>query len=164
MTEQLTNNELQKMWKETVVALCKALACWKGGKPRTFQWVSRLRFKPATFQIKIQKANNCTPKHLVQYIKYEYKQMTILQSHPGYYVMLNSKQQYSASIFRVYKPLPELPDPEDDESISMFLYNTRINLQLYATITSQKTNRHQHCCKNVKFRFIYVITCEVLPQ
>jgi hypothetical protein len=39
--------------------------------------------------------------------------------------MLNSKQQYSASIFRVYKPLPELPDPED-ESISMFLCNNNI--------------------------------------
>lgn len=40
-TTEQSNNELQKMWKEMVVALCKALACWKWGKPCTSR-VSRL--------------------------------------------------------------------------------------------------------------------------
>jgi hypothetical protein len=40
--------------------------------------------------------------------------------------MLNSKQQYSASIFRVYTPLPELLDPDDDDdSTGKLLCNTR---------------------------------------
>jgi len=32
--------------------------------------------------------------------------------------MLNSEQQYCASIFRDYTPLPDLLDPEDGDSIS----------------------------------------------
>jgi hypothetical protein len=40
---------------------------------------------------------------------------------PGYYVMLNTKQQYSASVFKVYTPLPELLGPEGDDSISKLL-------------------------------------------
>jgi hypothetical protein len=80
-----------------------------------------------TFQIKIQKANNCAPKHLVQHIKYEYKEMTILQVFQDI-IILNCKQQYFASVFRVYTPLPELLKPEDDDSISKLLCNTRIIL------------------------------------
>jgi hypothetical protein len=78
--------------------------------------------------------------------------------------MLDSKEQYSGSVFRVYMPLPELLDPDDDDSISKLLRNTTIKLCLYATITSQKANRHQDCCENVKLHFIYAITCEVLLQ
>jgi len=123
MTEQSVNNELQTMWKEMVVAFCKALACCKWRKPRTTQWVSRPRFKPPTFQIKIQ------------------RQITVLQtfgtthqiriqtndssSLPGYYVTLNSIQQYSASIVSVYMPLAELLGAINNR-ISKLLRNNNI--------------------------------------
>ena len=88
-----------------VLALCKALACWNWGKPRTSQWVSTLKNIPPTFQIKIQKANNCTPN-----IWYNTSNMNTNDNSsrlPGHYIKLNSKQQHSASIFSVYMPLAE---------------------------------------------------------
>jgi hypothetical protein len=145
------NNELQKTWKETVVGTCML-----DMRKTTLCPVSRPRFKPTTFQIKIQKANNCTPNIWKNTSNTSTNDNASLL---GYYGMLNTKQQYSACLQGLLSSWTAWswgwqPQADPMKHRELFMTLCRINILRW------------HCDRTAEriSNFTWVITCEVTRQ